>query len=271
MNPTRWRVTALLVLALVAQLLLGCGATESPTDFEFSPSPSFAVFATPIPSFATPIPVIVQAVNPGPERVQGGQAGADADIAKAASTPTLTGDQVRQTVAVEAQVIVAGELTQTAQSVDATNAAPLAATSSAATQTVLLVQEYEQEQDNFVNRIVLPLIPVMAAILFILLLVLVIALTKRQFLPTQWQNSTRIKRETNLYPNSLVTIDGEVSDYYHRPPHPVNPPVPNPENIPQLPCEKLVFVEVINANEPPIVHWVDEVERLLADDHGGGI
>ena len=171
----------------------------------------------------------------------------------------------------KARVIVAAEVTQTAQALAATNAAPLAATSSAATQTALLVQEYQHEQDNFVNRIVTPLIPIMAAILFLMLLVLIIALLRRQFLPGQWLNSTRNTRETNNYPNNLVTIDGEIADYYNHTPHPANPPDLNPENIPSLPCEKLVYVEVVNANELPVIHWTDDVERQLADEHGGGI
>jgi hypothetical protein len=268
MNPTQWRIAALLVLAVAAQLLLGCGATESPTELETPPSPSFAVFASQVPALATPVPIIIAPVNPASEKVQDRQTDTANDNAAAA---TLTANQVRQTVVAQAQVIVAGELTQTAQSVAATNAYPMAATSSAATQTALLVQEYQHEQDNFVNRIVTPLIPIMAAILFLLLLVLVIALLRRQFLPGQWFSSTRHTREANNYPNNLVTIDGEISNYYNHTPHPVSPPEPAPENIPTLPCEKLVYVEVVNANELPVVHWIDDVERQLADEHGGGI
>jgi hypothetical protein len=269
MNPTRWRIAALLALALAAQLLLGCGASETPIALETPPSPSFAVFATPILTFATPVPAMVVPANPNSEKIQDRQTDKTSD--KAAAAATLTSDQVRQTVVAQAQVIVAAEVTQTAQAVAATNAYPMAATSSAATQTVLLVQEYQHEQDNFVNRIVTPLIPIMAAILFLLLLVLVIALLRRQFLPGQWFQSTRNTHEVNNYSNNLVTIDGEISDYYNHAPHPVNPPDLGPENIPKLPCEKLVYVEVVNANEPPVIHWIDEVERQLADDHGGGI
>jgi uncharacterized membrane protein len=268
MNPTRWRIAALLVLALVAQLLLGCGATETSTELETPPSPSFAAFGTPVPAFAMPVPIIVVQANPTQERIQDRQTDTGGDSAAAAAT--LTANQVRQTVVAQAQVIVAGELTQTAQSVDATNAAPMAATAIAATQTVLLVQEYQHEQDNFVNRIVTPLIPIMAAILFLMLVVLVIILLRRQFLPRQWLNSNRNTREENNYPNSLITIDGEISDYYNRTPHPANPTDPAPGNVPRLPCEKLVYVEVVNANELPVIHWIDDVERQLADEHGGG-
>jgi hypothetical protein len=269
MNATRWRIVALLVFALVAQLLLGCGATEASTGPETPHSPSFAVFATAVPSFATPGPIVVVRVNHDSEQTQDRQTDMANDHAAAATT--LTANQVRQTVVAQARVIVAAEVTQTAQALAATNAYPMAVTSAAATQTALLVQQYEHEQDNFVNRIVTPLIPIMAGVLFLLLVVLVIALLRRQFLPGQWFQSSRNTREVNNYPNNLVTIDGEISDYYNHTPHPVNPPDIPPENIPSLPCEKQVFVEVVNANEPPVIHWVDEVERQLADEHGGGI
>jgi hypothetical protein len=271
MNPTRWRIAALLVCAIAAQLLSGCGTPGTTIVTVNAPSPSFAVFATPVPAFATPGPLIVVPVNPTAERIQDRQTDAAGDRAASAAEATLTANQVRQTVVAEAHVIVAAEVTQTAQAAVATNAYPMQLTSAAATQTVLLVQQYQHEQDNFVNRIVTPLIPIMAAILFILLLFLVIALLKRQFLPGQWFNSARRTRDENVYPNSLVTIDGEVSDYYNHPPHPVNPPDLASETIPALPCEKLVYVEVVNANELPIVHWVDEVERQLAGDRGASI
>jgi hypothetical protein len=285
MNPTRWRITALLVLAIVAQLLSGCGSTNTQTELETPPSPGLEVFATPGPLVNSDFnsaqatlaveqhqaaensqnnsPVVV------PEKIQDRQTDAASDYA--AGAPTLTANQVRQTVVAEAHAIVAAEITQTAQAVAATNAYPLAATSAAATQTALLVQQYQHEQDNFVNRIVAPLIPITAAILFILLVVLVIALLRRQFLPGQWFNSTRNTAEVNNYSSNLVTIDGEVSPYYNHPPHPVNPPNLSPENNPALPCEKLVYVEVVNANEPPVVHWVDDVERQLGGDRGAGI
>jgi hypothetical protein len=269
MNPTRWRIAGWLVLALAAQLLLGCGATESQTELETPPSPSFAAFTTPVPNFATPVLVIVQPVNATQEQIQDRQTDRVSD--HAASAATLTADQVRQTVVAQAQVIVAAEVTQTAQAAAATNAYPMAATAFAGTQTALLVQQYQHEQDNFVNRIVTPLIPVMAAILFIMLLILVIALLKRQFLPGQWFSSTRNTRDVNVYPNSLVTIDGEVSDYYNHTPHPVNPPDINPENTAALPCEKVVYVEVVNANELPVVHWIDDVERQMTGERGAGI
>ncbi len=278
MNPTRWRMAVLLVLAMAAQLLLGCGATEGSTELETPPSPSFAVFTTPVPRLviaANPATNLAQAtqtkeqVRPA-EQTQDQQTDTANDNAAAG---TLTANQVRQTVVAKARVIVAAEVTQTAQALATTNAAPLAATSSAATQTALLVQEYQHEQDNFVNRIVTPLIPIMAAILFLLLLGLMIALLRRQFLPGQWLNSTRNRNtgEVNNYPNNPVTIDGEISDYYNHTPHPANPPDLHPENIPTLPCEKLVYVEVVNSNELPVIHWTDDVERQLADEHGGGI
>jgi hypothetical protein len=36
-----------------------------------------------------------------------------------------------------------------------------------------------------------------------------------------------------------------------------------------LPCEKLVYVEIVEANEPPVAHWIDEVEQQLVADGEG--
>jgi len=185
---------------------------------------------------------------------------------RAAQAATRTADSVDQTVVAEARSTVAVEVSQTAQAVAVAASFPLTETPVAATQVALVNQEYVREQDNFVNRIVAPLIPVMGTILIILILILVVVLVRRQLVPIPLFQPIPVTGG-NHPPDPAVTIEGEMSDYVPRP-QPVNPSGLNPENISALPCEKLVYVETVDANEPPINHWVDEVEQQLADEGG---
>ena len=331
MNPTRWRIAALLIATLLAQLLLSCGAALPSTVSELPPTPSFQPFATPTP------PAIIAPTNPDFDNAQatvaagksqlsdlsrratedslaiaktenaaalatqqasqnqllelGLQATATAisqDVAnaaateksvkqqakaareataaaqRAAATATQSAVNLNQAIIAQAQVIVDGELTQTAQVVAAATAYPMTATDVAATRAAQLTQEYQREQDNFVNQIVTPLIPVVAAILFILTLILIIVVIKRQLIPLSWFRPSLDRRKSI---NPTVMIDGVMADYSQRP-HPIDPSEFSPENIPMLPCEKLVYVEYVNPNELPVARWVDEVEQQLAAEGG---
>ena len=181
-----------------------------------------------------------------------------------AAAATQSADRVNRAMVAQAQVIVDGQVTQTAQAAAALTAYPLTATPLAATQAALLLQQYDREQKSFVDRIVVPAIPIVAFILFLLLFILVISLVYRRVLPTVWPRRLRIGR---VNANPLVMIDGVLAGHA-LPLHQIIPPEPTPAALPLLPCEKIVHVEIVTATEAPVAHWIAEVEQQLANAGG---
>jgi len=184
---------------------------------------------------------------------------------KAAAT-TQSAYLVNVTQTARAQAIVDPYLMQTARVVAASTTYPLTATPFAATQAALLMQQYDREQKSFVDRVVSPLIPIVAAIFVLLLSILIIVLVHRRLMPVLWERRLRIAR-VNANPNPLIMIDGVITDH-DLPLHQIIPAELPPDNLPILPCEKTVHVEIVNATEPPVAHWIADVEQQLINERG---
>ena len=171
---------------------------------------------------------------------------------------------VNVTQTAQAQAILDAQTSQTAQAVAVLTAYPLTATPLAATQAALLMQEYNREQQSFIDRVVSPLIPIVATTFALLLLILIIVLVRRRFMPVLWPPRLRIA-SVNI--NPLNMIDGVIKDH-DLPLHQIIPPELTPANPPGLPGENTVHVEIVNATEPPFAHWIAEVEYQLATEGG---
>jgi hypothetical protein len=110
----------------------------------------------------------------GVTQTAGGQATLDSQAAQTAQagaaltafpiTSTALAQDRNLTETAQAQMILAVQATQTAQSIAALTAYPMTATPVAATKAALIMQEYNREQQSFVDQVVLPLIPIVAAI-----------------------------------------------------------------------------------------------------------
>jgi hypothetical protein len=179
-----------------------------------------------------------------------------------AEAATAAANQVNLALIAQAQVIVDAETTQTAQAAAALTAYPLTATPLAATQAALLMQQYDREQKAFLDRIVSPAIPFVAAILFLLVFILVISLVYRRVMPSLWTRRLRIGH-VNAYPP--VMIDGVLAEHT-LPLHQIISSEPTPAALPMLPCEKTAHVEIVNATEAPVAHWIAEVEQQMFDE-----
>jgi hypothetical protein len=187
-----------------------------------------------------------------------------ADAHSTAAAATQTANRINRALIAQAQVIVDGQVTQTAQAAAALTTYPLTATPLAATQAALLLTQYDREQKAFVDRIVVPAIPIVALILLLLLFILVISLAYRRVLPYMWPQRLRIGR---VNANPLVMIDGVIAEH-SLPLHHIMPSEPTPAALPLLPCEKIVHVEVVTSTEAPVAHWIAEVEQQLANAGG---
>lgn len=113
---------------------------------------------------------------------------------------------------------------------------------------------------------VAPLIPILASTLVLLLFILVIVLVYRRFMPMPWPRRLRTAR-LNVNPSPLIMIDGVIADHDPRL-HRIIPFELTPANPPGLPGENMVYVEIVNATEPPVAHWIAEVEHQLATEGG---
>ena len=189
---------------------------------------------------------------------------AAANAHSTAAAATASANRVNLALIAQAQVIVDGETTQTGQAAAALTDYPMTATPFAATQAALLMQEYDREQKAFVDRIVSPAIPIVAAILFLLVFILVISLVYRRVIPPIYPRRLRIGR-VNV--NPLVMIDGVIADHA-LPLHQTIPSEPSSAALPMLPCEKTNHVEIVTATEAPVAHWIAEVEQQLANEGG---
>jgi hypothetical protein len=187
-----------------------------------------------------------------------------ADAHSTAAAATQTANRINRALIAQAQVIVDGQVTQTAQAAAALTTFPLTATPFAATQAALLQQQYDREQKAFVDRIVSPAIPIVAAILFLLLLILVIIMLYRRVIPSMYPRRLRIGP---INANPLMMIDGVIAEHT-LPLHQIIPTEPTPAALPMLPCEKTVHVEIVTATEAPVAHWIAEVEQQLANEGG---
>ncbi len=181
-------------------------------------------------------------------------------------TATYSAHELNVSETGQAQMVLYAQATQAAQAIETLTAYPLTATPFAVTQAALLMQQYDREQQSFVNRVVKPLIPILA-VLDLVLFIVWIVWAFRRFLPLPWSPPRLRIAPVNLNPTPLMIIDGVVSD-----PNPqLHPAIPTellPANTPRPSVENTVHVVIINAAEPPIANWIAEVEHQLADEGG---
>jgi len=180
-------------------------------------------------------------------------------------TATYSAHALNVTETVQAQVILNAQATQAAWVDETLTAYPLTATPFAVTKAALLMQQYDREQQAFVDQIVAPLLPFLA-ILLLLLFILVIILAYRRFMPVPWSRRLGAGR-LNVNPNPPIMIDAVIVDQNSRLYRKISPEL-TPANPPGLPAENTVHVEIVDATEPPFAHWIAEVERQLAAEGG---
>jgi hypothetical protein len=181
-------------------------------------------------------------------------------------TATYSAYLLNVTGTVQAQAILVAQSTQTAQAIAALTAYPSTATSVAATQAALLMQEYGREQQNFVKQIVTPLIPILIT-LDLLAFILVIILAYRRSITLPWPSRLRLL-PGNVSPNRLLMIDGVIVNrdpaLQPEPADDLTPSAePAPANPSRLPGQNAVYVEIVNATEPPVAQWITEVEHQM--------
>jgi len=186
---------------------------------------------------------------------------AQSNAATAAQSAYLV--SVSQTAQVQA--ILDARVAQTVQAVAALTAYPMTATPFAMTQAALLMQQYDREQQSFMDRIVAPLLPFLVILVFFLFILLAI-LIYRRIIPIPWSRRLRIAAG-NDHSLPVTTVDGVLAD---RDPgfdssisYELTSPTP-----PGLSGQKTVYVEIIDPSEPPVAHWIAEVEQQLADRGG---
>ena len=149
--------------------------------------------------------------------------------------------------------------TQSAQAVAALTAYPQTVTPFAATKAALLMQEYDREQQSFTDKVVAPLIPFLA-ILLLILFILAIILAYRWLMPMSGPGRLLIGRG-KIPSTPLIIIEGVSADLAPQLP-PIIPLELTPANAPQM------RVEIMSAMEPPVSHWIAEVEQQLSAQGG---
>ena len=183
---------------------------------------------------------------------------AQSNAATAAQSAYLV--SVSQTAQVQA--ILDARVAQTDQAVAALTAYPMTATPFAMTQAALLMQQYDREQQSFKERIVAPLLPFLVILVFFLFILLAI-LAYRRIIPIPWSRRFRIAAG-NDHSLPVTTVDGVLADRDPGFDSSISYDLPSP-NPPGLSGQKTVYVEIIDPSEPPVAHWIAEVEQQLAD------
>jgi hypothetical protein len=171
------------------------------------------------------------------------------------NTLTVQAMAVINTQIAQTQAVVNAHIEQTRQAVLAVTAYPLTATPLAKTQAAALAQEYNQEQQNFIQQIVSPLIPILVVI-DLVLFILVIVFAYRQLIPLPLLRIMGFSRG-NDGPQPVRMIDVAFAEYVPQPPEPA------PTAASGLPDEDSIQIDIVNASEPPYNHWVAEVEHQL--------
>jgi hypothetical protein len=162
---------------------------------------------------------------------------AQAGAAQTAYPLTLTASAhaINVTETAQALGILNAQTTQDAQRIAALAAYPLTATPLARTQAALVMQQYEREQQAFVEKVVKPMIPVVAVLDLLLFVVLVIVLYRRTF-PAPWLPRPRLTGGS-IQPVPPLVIDGVITN--HNPQRPtISPPALMAPASPGAPDEK---------------------------------
>ena len=178
-----------------------------------------------------------------------------------AQAATQSAYLVNVTQTAQAQAILYARVLQKTQNAEALTAYPMTATPFAKTQAALLMQQYDREQQAFVSRVIYPSIPLLAILALLLIVIAGIVLAYLRFLPLTWLPRLLVAR-SNPNHKPLITIEGLSTNSA---PHldRVIPPELTPANPPRPPGANTVHVEIANASEPPVAHWIAEVENQL--------
>lgn len=190
---------------------------------------------------------------------------ATAEAQSHAATITQLAYQAVGTQTAQAQVILDSRVQQTAQAVAALTAYPLTATPLAVTQAALLMEQYDREQQSFLDQLVKPLLPFAVFFILILFIGLIVIANRRATRPLPWLPRLRDRRVNDISKQTRI-IDGvEVS--HNRLEH---EPFQSEGTLPDVSysaADNPVRIEIVNATEIPIAQWVSEVEsRLDAED-----
>jgi len=165
----------------------------------------------------------------------------------------------------QAQAILDARIMQTNQAVAAMTAYPMTATPFAMTQAALLMQQYDREQQSFKDRVVAPLLPFLV-ILVLFLFILLATLFFLRIIPMPWSRRLRIAAG-NGHSLPVTTVDGVLADRDPGFDSSITYDLPSP-NPPGLSGQKIVYVEIVDPSEPPVAHWIAEVEQQM-DERGG--
>lgn len=177
------------------------------------------------------------------------------------ATATQAAFLMNRSQTAQVQAILEGYAQQTVQAVAAMTAYPLTATPYAKTQAAMLMQQYDREQRAFENQILAPLVPYFA--LFVVLMVLlVVVLVYRRYRPGLWARRLRLG-SGNMTPNPYVMIDGVI---LNPDPRRVIPPALEPVASARMPGQFIDQIEIIDPAEPPVAHWIAEVEQQLSNE-----
>jgi hypothetical protein len=191
------------------------------------------------------------------------------DTAEAAQKSTATAVYstylMNVTQTAQAQTILSIQGSQTAQALVALTAYPMTATPFAATQAALISEENSREQRAFINRIVNPLIPIVAIIDFLLLILGIVLIYQYYVSEQQPASPTNIPVNDNF--NSWIPITGGTEDdeaeFDRTIPFEFRPPYPS-----GLTGENTANLEIVDPDEPLMEDWIDEADEQMDSDGG---
>ena len=180
-------------------------------------------------------------------------------------TATYSAYSLSATGTAQAQAILDVQSTKTAQAIAALTAYPQTETPFAVTQAALLNQEYDQEQQNFVNQIVAPIIPIIAVLDLLLFILVIIQAIRRSI---SFPRTGRMRFGPGVgNPNRLFMIDGVLVDRDIAPqlPFTAESAPANPETTTD---QNAVHIDILDASDPPVAQWIAEVERQMMAEEG---
>ncbi len=179
------------------------------------------------------------------------------------STQTAQAEGILLAETSQAQATGNAQVLQTNQAAAAVTSLPVTATAYAATQAAGVVQEYNREQQAFLNRIVNPLIPFLV-ILLLVLFILLILLVYRRYMVLPWSRRPRFE-PSDVDPGQPM-MDGKVIVDPGSPPQPSSASEWTSDTPIEQPVENEVPVEIADPADPPFVQWIAEAEDKLKDD-----
>ena len=166
----------------------------------------------------------------------------------------------------QAQAIMNTLLLQANQTAVALTAYPLTATPYAATQAAGVIQEYNREQDAFLNQVVNPLIPILAFLVLMVFIMAIVAVYRRYMSIPRERRPLLLRRPVDNA--SLMMIEGMMVDAPRRL-QPLITSDPFPVTPSEQPPENTVHVEIVDPAEAPVAHWIEEAENKLSNEDDG--